>query len=88
MMNPTFLQKSALIVLLSMLLPSAGYLLLKKQVRGLVMIAWMLVMGFITYQLTDETISFIGRYSGGFAIWVLSVIEIHSLVFIKQSKIL
>ncbi len=43
------------------------------------MLLWMLVMSFITYQLTDESISFVGRYSGGFAILVLSVLEVHNI---------
>ena len=46
----------------------------------MIMIAWMLVMGFITYELTGGSISFIGRYSGGFAVWALSVIEVHAMV--------
>lgn len=50
----------------------------------MIMIAWMMVMGFITYQLTEDTRSFIGRYSGGFAVWVLSVIEVHAMVFKKS----
>lgn len=83
MLKPAFSLEVG-IVLLSMVLPSSGYILLKKQARGILMIAWMLVMGFITYQLTDESISFVGRYSGGFAVWILSVVEIHSMVFRRK----
>ena len=62
-----------------MLIPSSGYLILGHYSRGFIMLLWMLVMSFITYQLTDESISFVGRYSGGFAILVLSVLEVHNI---------
>jgi len=73
-------------VFLSMIIPASGYIILNKQIRGAVMLVWMVVMGFITYQLTDERISFIGRYSGGFAVWVFSVLEVHSMVFKRNKK--
>ena len=71
--------KKYLPVFLTMLVPASGYLLLGRYYRGFIMLLWMLVMSFITYQLTDESISFIGRYSGGFAILALSVLEVHTI---------
>lgn len=72
------------IIILSLIVPSSGYILLNRHVRGMIMLIWMMVMGFITYQLTDEGISFIGRYSGGFAVWIISVIECHHLILHKN----
>lgn len=69
-----------------MLVPAAGHLMIGRCYRGFLMLIWILVMGFITYQLTDESISFIGRFSGGFAIYVLSVLDVHSSVSKKRPR--
>lgn len=55
--------------------------------RGFIMLVWMLVMGFITYKLTDESISFVGRFSGGFAIYLLSVLDVHGTITKKTGEI-
>jgi len=41
------------------------------------MLFFMGFLGFITYKLTGHDISPIGRFAGGFAVWALSVIEVH-----------
>jgi len=67
-------------VFVGMLIPAAGHLMIGRPQRGFILLLWMLVMGFITYQLTDESISFVGRYSGGFAIYLLSVLDVHGTI--------
>ncbi|MCD6527894.1 MAG: hypothetical protein J7K75_12980 [Desulfuromonas sp.] len=67
-------------IVLALLIPSSGHLILGRPTRGFILVLWMLVMGFVTYNLTDETISFIGRYSGGFAILVISVLDVETII--------
>ncbi|MBI9010984.1 MAG: hypothetical protein JEZ08_02040 [Clostridiales bacterium] len=67
------------VVLLSMVMPGSGYVLLGKSVRGLMMLMWMFMFGYITYKLTTVDISLIGRLSGGLGVWTISVVETHKL---------
>lgn len=67
-------------LILALLLPASGHLLLGRPARGFILLLWMLVMGFITYNLSGEHISFIGRYSGGFAILILSVLDVDTII--------
>lgn len=69
-----------LIVVASIIVPGSGHVLLGKPVRGLLLLFWMFVFGYITFQLTTIEISFIGRLSGGFAVWTISVLEVYRLV--------
>lgn len=78
-MNNIFNKKMKLWILmfLTIIVPSSGYVVIGKPIRGLLMLMWMFAFGYITFQLTNENISFIGRLSGGFAIWALSVMEVY-----------
>lgn len=71
--------KSYFAIFTSLIVPCSGYVILGKQIRGLMMLMWMFVFGFITYYLAGENISVIGRYSGGLAIWVLSVLDVYKI---------
>jgi len=67
------------VVLLSMVMPCSGYVLLGKSVRGLMMLMWMFMFGYITYKLTSVNISLIGRLSGGLGVWTISVVEAYKM---------
>lgn len=71
--------KKAAIIFLSILIPGAGHVMLGRSRRGLMLVFWMLAFGFITYQLTDASISIIGRYSGGLLVQLLAVMEVVKL---------
>lgn len=73
-------------ILLALILPGSGHLLLGRPARGFILLLWMLVMGFITYNLSDENTSFVGRYSGGFAILVLSVLDIDTIIRKRKNQ--
>lgn len=78
-----------LVVLISFVIPGSGYVILGKPVRGLMMVFWMILFGFITFNLTSEDISFIGRVSGGIAIWTLSLVEVYRIAkngYARNSK--
>jgi len=68
-----------LVVLATFVIPGSGYVILGKPVRGLLMVFWMILFGFVTFNLTSENISFIGRVSGGIAIWTLSLVEVYRI---------
>jgi hypothetical protein len=68
--------KRILTIISAMIIPGSGHVILKKPVRGLMLVFWMIAMGFITYNITDETISFIGRYAGGLLVYLLSILEV------------
>ncbi len=77
-----------LVVVAAALLPSAGHVILGRASRGLMLAFWMIALGFITDKLAGPEISFFGRYSGGFAVWVLSVLDAAHLARLKYSPAL
>ena len=64
-----------ILVLLAVIIPGSGYVITGKSVRGLLMLMWMFIFAFITYHLTDRSIPVLVRFSGGYIVWILSVIE-------------
>lgn len=66
-------------ILATIFVPGSGYVLLSRPMRGLLMVFWMLIFGYVTFRLTSTHISVIGRFSGGIAIWVISVLEVYRL---------
>ncbi|MFA5863323.1 MAG: hypothetical protein WC975_01400 [Phycisphaerae bacterium] len=60
----------------AVVVPGSGHVLLGRPMRGLMMLFWMVLFGFITFHLTTEKISLIGRFSGGLAVWAISVLEV------------
>ena len=75
--------RTLLVVISALLLPGSGHVILGKPRRGLLLLMWMYTMGYIVYQLTTPDIPFALRLSGGFAVWVISVIEVYRIS--KQS---
>jgi hypothetical protein len=73
------------VVAAAAIVPSAGHVILGKAPRGLMLAFWMIALGFITYKLAGPEISFWGRYSGGFAVWVLSVLDAAHLARLRFS---
>jgi hypothetical protein len=70
---------------LSILLPGLGHVILGKEIRGLLFVFWIIILGYITYQISTPGISIFGRLSGGIAVWVLSVLEVRKiLISIKK----
>jgi len=67
--------KLCMLVLLAVIVPGSGYVITGKSVRGLLMLMWMFIFAFITYHLTDSSIPLLIRFSGGFVVWILTVIE-------------
>ncbi len=75
-----------MIVIAAIVIPGSGHVILGKPMRGLLLLFWMFVFGYITFQLSGENISFIGRYSGGIAIWVLTILEAYRFAKKRNKK--
>lgn len=63
-------------VLAAMIIPGSGHVILGRSKRGLILLFWMILFGFVTHQLAGEEISVVGKFSGGLAVWVISVLEV------------
>lgn len=72
---PVFKLPRWLIITLSIIIPGSGYVLTGRPYRALTLLFFMGFFAFLTFNLTGENISPIGRFSGGFAVWALSVTE-------------
>jgi len=72
--------KKAIILFSSIVIPCSGYVVMQRHNRGLIMLMWIFAMGYITYHLTSPEAPFLYRFSGGFAVWFFSVIEVISYV--------
>jgi len=72
------------VFLSAVFIPGSGFVWLGKPARGLLYLAWIVFFGYLTYHLTTARISPVGRYSGGLAIWALSLVEMYRLLKIKR----
>jgi hypothetical protein len=70
----------------AVVVPGAGHVLLGRPMRGLILLFWMIILGYITFQLSSPAVSPIGRFAGGIAVWVLSVVEIWRMTSRARSK--
>ncbi len=70
----------------SLVVPGSGFVLLGKPGRGLMYVLWMFFFGYLTYKFSSPDISVIGRFSGGIAVWALSLVELSRLLKIRGTK--
>jgi TM2 domain-containing membrane protein YozV len=63
-------------IVCALVIPGSGHVLLGRPMRGLVFLFWIIIFGWLTFHLTSEGVSLIGRLSGGIAVWVISVLEV------------
>ncbi len=68
--------QKGLILLSALVLPGSGHVFLGRPTRGLVMLFWMVIFGYLTFRLSPEGTRFIGKISGGLAVWALSVVDV------------
>ena len=54
------------VLVLSLLLPGTGHVLQGLPQRGLIFLFFIVLLGWVTLQLSFPTHSFLGRYAGGF----------------------
>lgn len=67
---------SPLIVLVvALILPGVGQVLNNAVTRGLLMLCFMLVLGYFTYQVADPHVSIVGKFAGGIFVYAISVMD-------------
>ena len=64
-----------LVLLIAILLPGMGQVINNTSVKGLVMIAFMVILGLITFNLAEAHISVVGKLAGGIFIYAISVLD-------------
>ena len=64
-----------LVLLIAILLPGMGQVINNTPVKGLVMIAFMVILGLITFNLAEAHISVVGKLAGGIFIYAISVLD-------------
>ena len=63
-------------LLAAFLVPGSGHVLLGRPTRGLVMLFWMVIFGYVTFRLAPPGTAFLGKIGGGVAVWALSVVDV------------
>ncbi|MEP7175378.1 MAG: hypothetical protein ABI860_02420 [Gemmatimonadales bacterium] len=61
------------------MLPGAGQMLNGDPMRGIVVQSFMMFLALITYKVTGPEISIFGRFAGGIFVYVLSVLDAHTI---------
>ncbi|MPW18077.1 hypothetical protein GCT13_14285 [Paraburkholderia sp. CNPSo 3157] len=64
-----------IVLLAAVLLPGAGQLINRMPTRALIMLFFMLSLGFVTMQLAAPGRSFIGRHAGGVFVYAIAVMD-------------
>ncbi len=64
-----------LVLAIAIVLPGMGQLLNNAPTRGLLMVAFMFILGYMTSQVADPNVSMVGRYAGGFFVYAISVMD-------------
>jgi hypothetical protein len=59
----------------AVLLPGAGQVLNRMPTRALIMVFFMLSLGFLTLQLAAPERSFVGRHAGGIFVYAIAVLD-------------
>lgn len=64
-----------LVLAIAIVLPGMGQLLNNSPTRGLLMVSFMFILGYMTSQVADPHVSMVGRYAGGFFVYAISVMD-------------
>lgn len=67
-----------LVLAAAILLPGSGHVLCGRSRRGLIMQLFMIVLGFVTWQLAPPQASIVGRLSGGLFVYALSITDAYA----------
>lgn len=63
----------------ALIVPGSGHVLAGRPVRGLFYVFWIFSMGYITWMITDASVDFVLRCTGGILVWIASVAEINQI---------
>jgi hypothetical protein len=74
-----------LVLAAAIVLPGIGQVLNETPRRGLVMVLFMLILGWVTLYTTTPDHSFVGRYAGGFFVYAISVMDAYRFARIRKA---
>lgn len=77
-----------LVLLIALALPGVGQVVNRMPTRGLMFVFYVILLGVVTFNLTTPEHSFIGRYSGGIFVYVLSVLDAYRWALYRRKKAL
>ena len=60
---------------LALVLPGIGQVINNTPLRGLAMVSFMILLGWVSFHTTTLEHSFLGRYSGGLFIYAISIMD-------------
>lgn len=80
-----------IVLAIALVLPGVGQVINNTPVRGMAMVLFMILLGWVTYYTTTPEHSFMGRYAGGLFIYAISVMDAyrwarHRWEFLKIKK--
>ena len=64
-----------LVLAVAIVLPGVGQVLNNATKRGVLMLMFMLVLGYMTAQVASPEVSILGRYAGGIFVYAISVMD-------------
>ncbi len=74
-----------LVLLIALVLPGTGQVVNRMPTRGLMFVFYVILLGVVTYNLTTPDHSFVGRYSGGIFVYVLSVLDAYRWALYRRN---
>ena len=63
------------ILAVAIVLPGVGQVLNNSALRGLLMLSFMFILGFLTHRVASPDVSVIGQYAGGIFIYAIMVMD-------------
>ncbi|MEQ9487916.1 MAG: hypothetical protein RIM72_02855 [Alphaproteobacteria bacterium] len=74
-----------LVLAAAIVLPGIGQVLNETPRRGLVMVLFMLILGWVTLYTTTPDHSFVGRYAGGLFVYAISVMDAYRFARVRKA---
>lgn len=72
-----------LVLVAAVLLPGAGQVINRMPTRALIMMFFMLSLGFVTMQLAAPERSFAGRHAGGLFVYAIAVMDAYFIARLR-----
>lgn len=71
------------VLVLSLLLPGTGHVLQGLPQRGLIFLFFIVLLGWVTLQLSSPAHSFLGRYAGGFFVYGICALDAYKVARVR-----
>ena len=75
-----------LVLLAALILPGAGHVLLGQAQRGLTFLFFTVILGWASFKVMPEHMSFFGRHVGGIFIYGISILDAYKIARVKFTE--